>query len=65
VSEDKPAITKQQLDEDHITCTDSCGRKVLIDAVEQSGWSFLPITRRWRCPQCWRDLQAVNVKEFP
>ena len=24
------------------------------------GWECLPITGRWRCPQCRRELEAVN-----
>jgi hypothetical protein len=42
-------------------CAAGCQRTVAdqAEALAQ-GWENLPITNRWRCPHCWRELQAVN-----
>lgn len=46
---------------DPIVCAAGCKREVAdIDAAQAAGWENLPITNRWRCPACWRELQAVN-----
>jgi len=49
-----------QQDEPNVTCSAGCKREVLLSQVGHAGWENLPITGRWRCPQCWRELQAVN-----
>lgn len=50
-----------QADPDPISCAAGCKRIVADEqAAEKAGWELLPITGRWRCPVCWRELQAVN-----
>jgi hypothetical protein len=41
-------------------CRDGCGRSVTDDELPRSGWTFLAIARRWRCPECVRALQRVS-----
>lgn len=44
-----------------VRCQDGCGRRASSDAsAEAQGWLRLPITGRWRCPQCARALDEVN-----
>lgn len=31
------------------------------DAASAAGWGQLPITNRWRCPHCTRELQLANA----
>jgi len=50
-----------QSDPDPITCAAGCKRTAADEtAATAAGWEHLPISRRWRCPQCWRELQAIN-----
>lgn len=42
-----------------VTCRDGCGRAVPHTELEHSGWSLLPISLRWRCPACTRELQQA------
>ena len=42
-----------------VRCSDGCGR--MTTEPSSTGWSFLSISNRWRCAQCWRELQAVNL----
>lgn len=44
----------------YISCRDECGQRLPADAVEQAGWTFLPIRSRWRCPACRRVLEQIN-----
>jgi len=48
---------------DTTACRDGCGRTVLDDQLLPSGWTFLPISRRWRCPACWRALEALKAAD--
>jgi hypothetical protein len=42
-------------------CRDSCGARVADqDAALAEGWSWLEIAKQWRCPACWRALQAAG-----
>jgi len=53
-----------QANPDPITCAAGCKRIVADeDAAAFAGWEYLPITQRWRCPACWRELQAVNFPD--
>lgn len=46
---------------DPINCCDACGRSVAdMDEALAKAWSFLEISKRWRCPDCARDLTRVN-----
>lgn len=48
---------------DAINCTDGCGRSVPdVAEANAQAWSLLQITGRWRCPQCSRQLRAINEK---
>lgn len=44
-----------------VRCRDACGA-VVADEPEagRAGWQFLEIQKRWRCPQCMRELLQVN-----
>ena len=46
---------------DMTACRDGCGRSVPDAELLQAGWTFLPISRRWRCPVCWRALEKVSA----
>jgi hypothetical protein len=53
-----------QSDPDPISCAAGCKRMVPDeDAAIAKGWSHLDISRRWRCPACWLELQAVNARK--
>lgn len=43
-------------------CAGGCGRVIIDPATNPSepGWSYLPITGRWRCGQCERELREVG-----
>jgi hypothetical protein len=44
-----------------IGCSAACKREVTdMDAALAAGWECLPITGRWRCPDCTRELVAVR-----
>lgn len=43
-----------------LRCADACGRAVTPEEAEHTGWTYLEIQRRWRCPQCQRELRATN-----
>lgn len=46
---------------DPISCAGGCKRSVEdAAAATRAGWEYLQISRRWRCMNCWRELQAVN-----
>jgi len=47
-------------DEATVGCSAGCMRSIPESQTSHAGWENLPITGRWRCPQCWRELQAVN-----
>jgi hypothetical protein len=44
-----------------VVCSAGCKSEIPADETSLRGWENLPITGRWRCPQCWRELQAVNA----
>lgn len=47
---------------DPIACAAGCKRTVAdADAALQAGWELLPITGRYRCAVCWRDLNAAST----
>lgn len=47
--------------EDAIRCNDDCKASVLdMDAAMAQAWTYLEITKRWRCPSCRRALDAIN-----
>ncbi len=52
---------------DPIGCAAGCKRSVPDEtAASHAGWENLPISTRWRCPDCTRELAAVNApKETP
>lgn len=45
-----------------IVCSAGCKRSGVLaaDGTPPAGWEQLPITGRWCCSQCWRDLTAAN-----
>lgn len=46
---------------DPIGCQDGCKRTVKDRSeAEAKAWTYLEISRRWRCPQCVRDLEQAN-----
>lgn len=49
------------MDEAVIVCSAGCKRTAILpeDGRMPDGWDFLAITNRWRCVQCWRDLNAA------
>lgn len=44
-----------------IGCAGGCGRKTLAAGIEQSGWSCLEITGRYRCGECSRVLLHAST----
>ena len=52
----------QQDEDSRIVCSAGCKRTGVIadDGTLPPGWEELGITGRYRCPQCWRDLQAAR-----
>lgn len=59
----------QNLKMPEVGCTDSCGASGVDDpahadpqAVQLRGWQYLPISRRWRCPDCMHTLRLANEK---
>jgi rubredoxin len=49
-----------QSDPQALACQDSCGATVADEAAAlHAGWTFLAISRRWRCPDCWRALAEI------
>jgi len=50
-----------QSDPSAITCSAGCKRDMPDEqAASQAGWEILPITGRWRCGQCGRELAAIR-----
>lgn len=44
-----------------IRCCDGCKREVAdMDEALAKAWHFLEISKRWRCPQCARELVEAN-----
>jgi hypothetical protein len=43
-----------------ISCRDGCGREVNDEAPEKGSWTYLQITKRWRCPACTKVLHLIN-----
>lgn len=45
-----------------VPCSAGCKRVAVLpdDGSPPSGWECLPITGRWRCAQCWRELTAAS-----
>ena len=51
--------------EDTIVCSAGCKRTVLdTDSALAAGWERLPISGRWRCPNCYRELKAINERKI-
>ena len=47
-----------------VGCRDGCGRSYATEEEPtQQGWSWLPIVRGWRCPECRRALEAARSIE--
>jgi hypothetical protein len=45
-----------------IACAAGCARTVADDDAASAGaWSYLAISRRWRCPTCRRELDAAQA----
>lgn len=53
---DKPAT---------ISCAGGCKREWPAAHIAKSGWDLLPISGRYRCIQCWKELQQVNGVRTP
>ena len=48
---------------DPITCAAGCKREVAdMDSAIAASWDYLPITGRWRCPDCTGELVEVNER---
>lgn len=46
---------------DPIGCNDGCGAKVAdMSEAEAKAWTYLEITKRYRCPACTRALAEAN-----
>jgi len=45
-----------------VVCSAGCKRSVELpqDGTTPPGWEQLQITNRWRCMQCYRELDAGN-----
>jgi hypothetical protein len=49
---------------DGVACRDSCGKTLPSeDAALQAGWSYLAVSRLWRCGACEGALMSVNAKK--
>lgn len=46
-----------------IGCRDECGARVPADEVNNGGWDYLEIQRRYRCRKCSLRLAAINTPE--
>lgn len=48
-------------------CAGGCGRVILDPETNPSepGWGYLPISGRWRCGQCTRELQEAARMHHP
>lgn len=46
---------------DPLRCCDGCKREVadMSEALAKA-WHYLEISKRWRCPDCARELDVVN-----
>lgn len=42
-----------------LTCRDGCGRETTEMEAQQTAWRWLPISKRYRCPDCGRALDKV------
>lgn len=47
-----------------ISCSDECGHSLPAETIESSGWTYLQIRGRWRCPECRRALEQVNQTDL-
>lgn len=48
---------------DAIRCRDACGAHVAdMDEALAKAWTFLEISKGWRCPDCARELNRVNTQ---
>lgn len=46
---------------ERIGCSAGCKRDVAnLDEALAAGWDSLPISGRWRCPDCTRELIAAS-----
>lgn len=47
-----------------VACAFGCKQRLQdADAASHAGWTCLPITGRWQCPQCYHELRDVNQRE--
>ena len=46
-----------------ISCAGGCGLAALPDTLKSIGWSYLHITKRWRCGKCEVELQRMSSME--
>jgi hypothetical protein len=46
-----------------IGCAGGCGLAIFSDDLKSSGWSYLQITKRWRCGACERELVRMSTTE--
>lgn len=47
---------------DPISCAAGCKRSMPDEkTATNAGWESLPISARWRCPDCMRELAAFNA----
>lgn len=43
-----------------VGCRDGCGKQVTESEAMRTNWRWLPISKRWRCPDCGRALDAAD-----
>jgi hypothetical protein len=48
-----------------LACAAGCKREATPEEAEHSGWDYLPIQSRWRCPDCTRVLREINRGPAP
>ena len=55
----EPEPASQDDKEARVICVGGCARsKRNEESAEMSGWELLPVSRRYRCGECTRDLRA-------
>lgn len=47
---------------EEVACSAGCKRTAALpeDGTSPPGWEQLPISGRWRCPHCYRELIAAR-----
>ncbi len=46
---------------DPTACRDGCG--AAVSWPERNGWTYLEITKRWRCPACRKQTEACKAEQ--